>query len=285
MLFAEMEAARTHDVDWRRGRVGLYVHYAGDDVLAVAKEAYQRFFSENALGPKAFPSLKKFEDEVVDWTLDLLHAPAAATGVMTSGGHREPVPRARRRTRLGAGDATVDRAARDRHSVERAPRVRQGRALPRPRREAHCRCAPTSAPTSTRWRRRSRRRTILVAGSAPALPHGVIDPIADDRRARARARPVVPRRCVRRRLHGAVRQARRLPDFRLRLRASTASRRSPPTCTSTASPRRARRCCCSPIARCASTSCSTSTTGRAGTTAPRRSAARGPAARSRPRGR
>ena len=86
MLFEEMESARAGDVDWKRGRVGLYVHYAGDDVLAVAKEAYQRFFSENALGPKAFPSLKKFEDEVVDWTLDLLHAPPAATGVMTSGG-------------------------------------------------------------------------------------------------------------------------------------------------------------------------------------------------------
>src|SRR3954467_11438669 len=85
-LFNEMEAARAHDVDWRRGRVGLYVHYAGDDVLEVAKEAYRRFFSENALGPKAFPSLKKFEDEVVDWTLDLLHAPPPATGVMTSGG-------------------------------------------------------------------------------------------------------------------------------------------------------------------------------------------------------
>ena len=85
-LFAEMEAARAHDVDWKRGRLGLYVHYAGEDVLAVAKEASQRFFSENALGPKAFPSLKKFEDEVVDWTLDLLHAPRTATGVMTSGG-------------------------------------------------------------------------------------------------------------------------------------------------------------------------------------------------------
>src|SRR4051812_43711774 len=85
-LFAEMESARRDDVDWKRGRLGLYVHYAGDDVLAVAKEAYQRFFSENALGQKAFPSLKKFEDEVVGWSADLLHAPEIATGVMTSGG-------------------------------------------------------------------------------------------------------------------------------------------------------------------------------------------------------
>ena len=67
-LFELMEEARSRDVDWRRGRVALYVHYAGEDVLAVAKAAYQRFFSENGLGLKAFPSLQKFEDDIVAWT-------------------------------------------------------------------------------------------------------------------------------------------------------------------------------------------------------------------------
>src|SRR6476646_6260502 len=71
-LFVLMEEARSGDVDWRRGRVALYVHYAGEDVLAVAKEAYQRFFSENGLGLKAFPSLQKFEDDIIAWTADLL---------------------------------------------------------------------------------------------------------------------------------------------------------------------------------------------------------------------
>ena len=82
-VFAEMEDARRNDVDWRRGRLGLYVHFGGEDVLAVAKEAYQRFFSENALGPKAFPSLKRFEDDIVAWTADLLHAGPGATGVVS----------------------------------------------------------------------------------------------------------------------------------------------------------------------------------------------------------
>ena len=31
-VFAEMEDARRTDVDWRRGRLGLYVHFGGDDV-------------------------------------------------------------------------------------------------------------------------------------------------------------------------------------------------------------------------------------------------------------
>ena len=42
-------------------------------MLAVAKQAYLKFFSENGLGPKAFPSLARFEADVVSMTLGLLH--------------------------------------------------------------------------------------------------------------------------------------------------------------------------------------------------------------------
>jgi glutamate/tyrosine decarboxylase-like PLP-dependent enzyme len=175
-LFAEMEAARAHDVDWKRGRLGLYVHYAGEDVLAVAKEASQRFFSENALGPKAFPSLKKFEDDVVDWALDLLHAPQNATGVMTSGGTES----------LFLALATArDWARATRASITRPEIVVPASAHPAFDKAAHYLGldvkrlplrddfradvdAMAAAITSN---------TILVAGSAPAFPHGVIDPI------------------------------------------------------------------------------------------------------------
>src|SRR5262249_42319147 len=85
-LFELMEEARSRDVDWRRGCVALYVHCAGEDVLAVANEAYQRFFSGNGLGLKAFPSLQKFADDITAWTGDPLSAGPATTGVVTSGG-------------------------------------------------------------------------------------------------------------------------------------------------------------------------------------------------------
>lgn len=177
-VFAEMEAARLHDVDWKRGRVGLYVHYAGEDVLAVAKEAYQRFFSENALGPKAFPSLKKFEEEVVGWTLDLLHAPASATGVVSSGGTES----------IFLALATArDRARSERPGVTSPQIVIPWSAHPAFDKAAHylglvVRRVPlrddfrvdvdamTTAISPS---------TILLSGSAPALPHGVIDPIGE----------------------------------------------------------------------------------------------------------
>ena len=74
------------DVDWRNGRSPLYVFFADADVLDVAREAYGMFMSENALGPAAFPSLKRMEEDVIDMALDLLQAPAGAAGSMTSGG-------------------------------------------------------------------------------------------------------------------------------------------------------------------------------------------------------
>ena len=66
-LQARMRQAAGQDVDWRRGRAPMYIHYAGEDVLEVAKQAYLMFFSENGLGPRAFGSLARFESEVVRW--------------------------------------------------------------------------------------------------------------------------------------------------------------------------------------------------------------------------
>jgi glutamate/tyrosine decarboxylase-like PLP-dependent enzyme len=175
-LFAEMEAARAHDVDWKRGRLGLYVHYAGEDVLAVAKEASQRFFSENALGPKAFPSLKKFEDDVVDWALDLLHAPPTASGVMTSGGTES----------LFLALATArDWARAARPSITKPEIVVPVSAHPAFDKAAHyLGLGVKRLPLRDDFRAdvdamaaAITPNTILVAGSAPACPHGVIDPI------------------------------------------------------------------------------------------------------------
>ena len=58
---------------------------AGDDVLEVAKEAYLRFFSTNGLLPGTFPSLARFEREVIDYAAGLFHGPEAV-GSITSGG-------------------------------------------------------------------------------------------------------------------------------------------------------------------------------------------------------
>ena len=177
-VFAEMEDARRSDVDWRRGRLGLYVHFGGDDVLDVAKEAYRRFFSENALGPRAFPSLKKFEDDVVAWSADLLHGGPGATGAVTSGGTESIF--------------LAVKTARD-HARAEKPQIRDPEivapisAHPAFDKAAHYLCmkvkrVPMRADCRAdvpAMRAAVGPNTIMLVGSAPTFPHGVIDPIAD----------------------------------------------------------------------------------------------------------
>jgi glutamate/tyrosine decarboxylase-like PLP-dependent enzyme len=177
-VFAEMEAARATDVDWRHGRTGLYVHYAGDEVLDVAKEAYHRFFSENALGPKAFPSLRYFEDSLVAWALDLLHAPGEGTGVVSSGGTES----------IFLALATARDWARNALPAISAPEiVIPWSAHPAFNKAAHyLNLAVRRVPLREDFRAdvpamaaEMSPSTILVAGSAPSFPHGVVDPIEE----------------------------------------------------------------------------------------------------------
>lgn len=176
-LFVQMEEARRTDVDWKRGRLGLYVHYAGEDVLAVAKEAYMRFFSENALGPKAFPSLKRFEDDVVAWTASILQGGSDTSGVVTSGG-TESIFLAMKTAR--------DWARAERPAIAGVPEVVAPiSAHPAFDKSAHyLGLRVRRVPLRDDFRadvdamaRAVSPATIMVVGSAPAFPHGVIDPI------------------------------------------------------------------------------------------------------------
>src|ERR1700761_4916685 len=83
---ARMLDYATGDVAWRDGKTAVYVCNAGTEVEQVQKEAYALFMSENGLGPMAFPSLKRMEEEAVGFGLSLLHAPEDAVGTITSGG-------------------------------------------------------------------------------------------------------------------------------------------------------------------------------------------------------
>ena len=215
--------------------------------------------------------------------------------------HRRPAPRRRRRRlhdlrrhrehplrgeggpRARPGRARHHRAG-DGAAGQRARRVPQGRPLLRRRRCTRCRCATTGGPTSTPWPRCVNENTVLVVGSAPQYPQGVIDPIPE----LAALAADVGRQLPHRRVHGRLRPARSWSSSATTCRrgtsASTASPRSRPTSTSSATRRRARRCCSTAPRSCAATRPSCSTTGSAASTPRRACRARGPACRWRPRG-
>jgi glutamate/tyrosine decarboxylase-like PLP-dependent enzyme len=73
----------------------------------------------------AFPSLRRFERDVVQISLSMMNAPDAAAGSMTSGGS-ESLLMAVKTAREGAKDAAAREGARGAHPALGAPRAGGG---------------------------------------------------------------------------------------------------------------------------------------------------------------
>ncbi len=165
------------DAKWRDGRTAVYVFNAGPDVEAVQKEAYTLYMSENGLGPAAFPSLAQMEAEVVGMGLSLLHGPDGSVGNITSG---------------GTDSITMAvKAARDHWRSEHPDDARPLNVVAP--RSAHPAFDKACSLMDLELRRIAVRSdhladvagmeaaiddaTIMLIGSAPSFPYGLIDPI------------------------------------------------------------------------------------------------------------
>ena len=174
-VFEGLEAMRTRDVRWREGRAFSLAYHAGPEALAVAEEAYRRFSGENALSTDAFPSLKQIQAEVVAMAGVWLGATPSSAGFMTSGGTESIL--------------MAVKAARDRLLAER--QIRQpNMVMPT---SAHAAFAKAGAyfgvevrrvAVGSDWRAdvaamqsRVDKNTVLIVGSAPQYPQGVVDDI------------------------------------------------------------------------------------------------------------
>ena len=174
-LAARMDALAARDVKWRDGKAAVYVFNAGPDVEQVQKEAYLRFMSENGLGPAAFPSLKTMEAEVVGYGLGLLHGPEGAVGNMTTGGTdsiQMAVKAARdyaRKVRGVTGGLNIVLPASAHPAFDKACAVMEieVRRIPLKRYLADPAAMVGAADDAT----------MMIVGSAPCFPFGLIDPI------------------------------------------------------------------------------------------------------------
>jgi glutamate/tyrosine decarboxylase-like PLP-dependent enzyme len=177
-VLEELREAKSGDVDWRAGRTSLYVQFGGDDVLDLAKQAAQIYFSENAHGVAAFPSVVRMQTEVLEWLLDLVGAGPLADGCFTASGSESILMSLkaardwarRRRPDIGSLKIVVPRSAHpafDKAADILGLEVARAPIGPDYRADLEA-MAALICP-----------RTILLAGSAPQFGHGVIDPIAD----------------------------------------------------------------------------------------------------------
>lgn len=80
------ELQRKEEGSWRRGYVSGAVYHGGKKHIAFVNRAYAIGSQSNPLHPDIWPSLPKFEGEIVSMTSKMLHGGEAVRGAVTSGG-------------------------------------------------------------------------------------------------------------------------------------------------------------------------------------------------------
>jgi len=177
-ILSAMRAARDHDIKWERGRVFGLVYHISDEIDDLLKDAFTMFFAENGLNPTAFPSLRKFETEVVAMTAALLNGDSNVCGNITTGGTES----------LLMAVKTARDWARKHHPEIKEPEM----VLPVTAHPAFDKAAEyfdvkaVHVPVLSDFRADVEAmraaittNTILMVGSAPSYPHGVVDPIRE----------------------------------------------------------------------------------------------------------
>ena len=176
---AALTRVRSGDARWNDVRNLRASYFAGDDVVAVAIDAFSSYFGMNALyGAIAYPSLRTLETDVVEILLRLFQAPTGAVGSVTSGGTESIF--------------MAVKTARDWARALRPAAANPAMVLPR---TAHAAFSKAADLLGVRVKRMDRSvdwradvaamaaaidgDTIMIVGSAPPYAYGVVDPIVE----------------------------------------------------------------------------------------------------------
>jgi len=167
---------KTGDALWQQGKTFGFVYHPGEQCAKVSQEYQAAFQYASTLNPSAFPSLRRFEKEIIGMTTGLMHGGSQVSGSISTGG-TESIFLALKVARDMATETGEKEApfevilpATSHPAFLKAchylsmkavliPADESGRANPR---------AMQDAITS---------HTILMAASAPCFPYGVVDPV------------------------------------------------------------------------------------------------------------
>jgi glutamate/tyrosine decarboxylase-like PLP-dependent enzyme len=183
-VLARLDGLRTDDRDWRGGRVFSLVYTAGDEVLDLLEQAAARYAVENALNTLVFPSLGWMQHDIVTITAGLLGADRVAAdgtgdvrGYLTSGGTESLLQAVKTARDWGRSEGRTERpnmvvATSGHAAFEKAAHWF----------DVECRRIPVGADYRADVDATAGAvddDTVLVVGSAPSYPQGVIDPIPE----------------------------------------------------------------------------------------------------------
>ncbi|MCJ1362941.1 hypothetical protein MMC16_002047 [Acarospora aff. strigata] len=167
----EMEHTR-----WEDGRVSGAVYHGGDDLVKLQAEAFKKFSVANPIHPDVFPGVRKMEAEIVAMVLAMFNAPPGGAGVTTSGGTESILMAclsARRKASVERGVTEPEMILPETaHTAFR----KAGAYFKIKVHLVNC-PAPTYKVDLRSVARLINSNTILLVGSAPNFPHGIIDDI------------------------------------------------------------------------------------------------------------
>ncbi|KMU88857.1 sphingosine-1-phosphate lyase 1 [Coccidioides immitis H538.4] len=161
---------------WEEGRVSGAVYHGGEDLLKLQTDAWGQFAVANPIHPDVFPGVRKMEAEVVAMVLELFNAPEGGAGVTTSGGTESILmaclsARQKAYTERGVTDPEMIVPITAHAAFNKAAQYFgiKLHSVPCP--------APNYTVHIPSVRRLINPNTILLVGSAPNFPHGIVDDI------------------------------------------------------------------------------------------------------------
>ncbi|KAJ3211569.1 hypothetical protein HDU67_004424 [Dinochytrium kinnereticum] len=171
-----IDMGKSGEEEWRSGKVSGAVYHGGDALNALITEAYGIWSITNPLHPEVFPAIRRMEAEVVSMCLSMYNGPEDSCGSMTSGGTESllmAIKTYRDRARILKGVTEPEmivpvtiHAAFDKGADYFGVKI------------VHVPVVPATGQVDVaKVARAINRNTIMLAGSSPNFPHGIIDDI------------------------------------------------------------------------------------------------------------
>lgn len=162
---------------WEDGKISGAVYHGGQDLIHLQSLAFEKYCVANQLHPNVFPGVRKMESEVVSMTLDIFNAPKdTGCGTTTSGGTES----------ILLACLSAKTYAYQKYGITEPEMVLPVTAHAGFHKAAYyfgikMRRAELDPVTFkvdlNRVKKLINRNTVLLVGSAPNYPHGVVDDI------------------------------------------------------------------------------------------------------------
>ncbi|KAI8619405.1 pyridoxal phosphate-dependent transferase [Chytriomyces sp. MP71] len=165
-------------VDWKAGKVSGAIYHGGDDVNKLVTDAFGMFTIANPLHPELFPGVRQMEAEIVSMVLRMYNAPDSGCGNVTSGGTESLLMavktyRDMARKLRGVTEPEMIAPFTIHTAIDKA-------ALYFGVKLVHIAVDPVTGQVDIpKVARAINANTIMLAGSAPNFPHGIVDPIPE----------------------------------------------------------------------------------------------------------